>query len=67
MQDPNQLDREYVCMCECVSVSVTVYLCVGQSLLAPLAASHHLVIHLHVAASTVLSVTVVTAVRTGSW
>lgn len=46
---------------------VWVHLSVWQPLLAPLAAAHHLVVHLHVAPAAVLSVAVVAAVRTCSW
>lgn len=46
---------------------VWVHLSVRQPLLAPLAAAHHLVVHLHVAPTAVLSVAVVAAVWTCSW
>lgn len=50
-----------------MTLCVQVHLGVRQPLLAPLAASHHLVVHLHVAPAAVLSVAVVTAVWTCSW
>ena len=53
--------RVCVYLCIRVCVCVRAYLCIGESLLASLAATHHLVIHFHVATSTLLRVT---AVRT---